>query len=350
MKNKKITIILLIILFIFILGIGFCAGLFVNTERMQMINNKKENKQDEIQENSNKSDNIIIETEKITLEAPITWENKYEFKKLNNNDSEAKTKVLNNEDEYYQLYLTRNEKTIKAFELMISKDISYMNSSWSVIGIYNGNEYIYVMQNFICRDNDGQNYTKEDYELESEIGKVINSLKIKSKGISSEGINNRMTADERFEYYSIGVQSEIEKLGSQSVNLSETEKFTPQISGDIKGESTDLIIGDIYINHKKEVYVSIKELGDQIKIFDNAIDCGICESGNGGVLFVIWAIDVNGDLYTRNYDIQDTANKMNFTLTKQQNLKNIVSVAQEMGLSAGGPVCFDIEGKMHRIN
>lgn len=65
---------------------------------------------------------------------------------------------------------------------------------------------------------------------------------------------------------------------------------------------------------------------------------------------MIWAIDVNGDLYTRNYDIQDTANKMNFTLTKQQNLKNIVSVAQEMGLSTGGPVCFDIEGKMHRIN
>ena len=105
-----------------------------------------------------------------------------------------------------------------------------------------------------------------------------------------------------------------------------------------------------HINEKLEAFVNIKETGDHIKILDNAIDCGICPIGNGGNYYLIWAVDVNGDLYTRNYDTQDSNNKIaNSNLTKKQGLKNIIQVVQCSGPSAHYGLAIDILGNTYEL-
>ncbi|MCR5146324.1 MAG: hypothetical protein K6B70_03125 [Clostridia bacterium] len=159
-----------------------------------------------------------------------------------------------------------------------------------------------------------------------------------------------VSADERFEMYSKGVQNNLAKLEKESLDISgdsdKKEIFVPSIRGDIV-DSEELNITNIYINYKKEAYIQ-KKSGEEIKILDNAIDCGIYPSGNGGVLFVIWVIDVNGNVYTQNYNTMEDSNKTSFNLTKVEGLKNIVSAAVRTDLSAVGPVFFDIDGNMYK--
>ena len=117
---------------------------------------------------------------------------------------------------------------------------------------------------------------------------------------------------------------------------------------DIKG-TEDFPVGCAYVNENLEACITLKETGDKIKILDNAINCGVCFSGNGGTLYVIWAVDANGDLYTKTYDTQDTANRMNFSLVKEQGVKNIVEVIQCSGPSARYPLAIDISGNAYNL-
>ena len=155
-----------------------------------------------------------------------------------------------------------------------------------------------------------------------------------------------MTTDEIYSIYSKNMQNKIKSLGKDLPKELEGNSWIN--IKDIQG-TEDFPVGCAYVNEKLEACIALKETGDKIKILDNAINCGICFSGNGGTLYVIWAVDVNGDLYTKTYDTQDTANRMNFNLVKEQKVKNIVEVIQCSGPSARYPLAIDISGNAYNL-
>lgn len=155
-----------------------------------------------------------------------------------------------------------------------------------------------------------------------------------------------MTTDEIYSIYSKNIQNKIKDLGKDLPKELEGNSWVN--IKDIQG-TEDLPIEGAYVNEKLEAYVALKETGDQIKILDNAINCGVCFFGNGGTLYVIWAVDVNGDLYTKTYDTQDTANRMNFSLVKEKSLKNIVEVIQCSEPSARYLLAIDISGNAYDL-
>ena len=155
-----------------------------------------------------------------------------------------------------------------------------------------------------------------------------------------------MTTDEIYSIYSKNMQNKIKSLGKDLPKELEGNSWIN--IKDIQG-TEDFPVGCAYVNEKLEACIALKETGDKIKILDNAINCGICFSGNGGTLYVIWAVDVNGDLYTKTYDTQDTANRMNFNLVKEQKVKNIVEVIQCSGPSARYPLVIDISGNAYNL-
>lgn len=155
-----------------------------------------------------------------------------------------------------------------------------------------------------------------------------------------------MTTNEIYSIYSKNMQNKIKSLGKDLPKELEGNNWI-----NIKDiyDIEDFPVEGTYVNEKLEAYISLKGTGNKIKILDNAINCGVCSVGNGGTTFVIWAVDINGYLYTKIYDTQDTANKMNFNLIKNQDLKNVLEVIQCSGPSARYPLAIDISGNAYDL-
>lgn len=103
---------------------------------------------------------------------PATWEGK--IAKID--DTVYK---MNKDDIYYEVKGMHNNEYVTAFSVMVSESKAYSESNWVCIGSGNNNKYIYIMQNFVCRDGDGKTYTEEDYKFEEETKEVIEKLKVK---------------------------------------------------------------------------------------------------------------------------------------------------------------------------
>lgn len=131
-------------------------------------NNNKDN-QENVNENV-KSELKKYEKDDFYFYAPESWN--CQIKK---NSQYAKNK----DDEYYEITGNVNGKEKTAFSILITKDSTFDNSSWVNKGEYNDYRYIYLMKNFICRENDGNSYNSADYKFESEIDEVIKSFTVK---------------------------------------------------------------------------------------------------------------------------------------------------------------------------
>ena len=178
------------------------------------------------------------------------------------------------------------------------------------------------------------NNTTNDNIKDNEKNNISNSSSVNS--------NKEITADEIFAIYSKNVKNEI----------IESEKKLPK---DIEGNLyynykeyrplfNEFPISSSYINGKLEAFLTVNGTEGPIKIADNAINCGVCSSGNGGAMYVIWAIDVNGNLYTTAYDALNTENKMKFDLTKEPDFKNVIDVIQYGEIGGWDPIVVDILG------
>lgn len=181
------------------------------------------------------------------------------------------------------------------------------------------------------------------------IGVFVCNLKIENK---EETKKAQMSSDEKFAAYAEGVKNELSKMKE---NEMEEYSYEPFYMGDMSRveKIENFNINDIYINQSGEVYISYKKskLGDfeEIKVFDHAIDCGICEVGNGGCSYLVWIIGEDGYLYVDEHDTFEEENEIKFSFEKKDNLKNIVSVSNYMAFDAITAVCFDIDGKMYDI-
>lgn len=203
---------------------------------------------------------------------------------------------------------------------------------------------------FINNQNNNSGTEVKNITTEEKASKETNETN-QSQNTTNETENTKtviqtreMTSAEKYAIYSKGVQNKIKNLGKDLPKDLEGSSWTNMKNFH---STEDFPINGSYINEKLEAIVTLKETGDQVKILDNAIDCGVCSCGNGGTLYLIWAIDVNGDLYTQNYDTNDTANRMKFNLSKEQGMKNIISVIQCSGSSAQYPLAIDIDGNTY---
>lgn len=136
-KNKTLTIILIAIILILILAIGVFAGMFFAGDNTKIINNVKDNQQEEVkneleeseekkseeektEEDEEKTDEkqeeeiktnytINIEKEFFSLKLPSAWENKYTIDIATGN--EADTYVFDTKDGGYRLFgIARSSK------------------------------------------------------------------------------------------------------------------------------------------------------------------------------------------------------------------------------------------------
>lgn len=183
------------------------------------------------------------------------------------------------------------------------------------------------------------------------IGLFACNLKIESKDEKQEK-NAQMSSNEKFAAYAEGVKKELNKMNEDNM---EEYSYTPFYLGDMSrvARIDNFNIGDIYINQNGEVYISYKrsKLGEfeTIKVFDHAIDCGICEVGNGGCSYLVWIIGEDGYLYIDEHNTYEDESGIKFSFEKQEDLKNIVSVSNYMAFDAITAVCVDIDGQMHDI-
>lgn len=183
------------------------------------------------------------------------------------------------------------------------------------------------------------------------IGLFVCNLKIENKDENNEK-NLSMSSDENFATYANGVKNELGKMNEGNV---EEYSYTPFYLGDMsRVERIDNFnIEDIYINQNGEVYISFKSSKirdfETIKVFENAIDCGIYPVGNDGSSYLIWIIGNDGYLYIDEHDVYEDENGIKFLFKKQKDLKNIVSVSNYMAFDAIMTVCVDIDGNMHTI-
>ncbi len=231
-------IMIFVVLLILVLAIGLCGGYLLSINRNKQITtsenekkteqksetevrNDEKNKNGENSENNNilnennnnsKIDNILNEnnsnslnntsqnqtstnnkqtnTSKVKYEkdsfyfyAPESWNCKIQ-------EVDNKQYKLNSDDKYYEITGNVNGKEEIAFSIMITSDTSYDESSWVNIGQYNGEKYIYNMQRFVCRDNDGINHNDSDYKFEKEVADVMETLTVKYKVTNEFGSAN----------------------------------------------------------------------------------------------------------------------------------------------------------------
>lgn len=115
--------------------------------------------------------------------APENW--KCKIQKITNSQYKG-----NSDDEYYEITGYVNGKEEIAFSIIITSDKSYDNSSWVNIGECDNGKYIYEMQRFICRDNDGINHNSNDYKFENEVSEAMKTLTVKYKIVNEFGSGN----------------------------------------------------------------------------------------------------------------------------------------------------------------
>jgi len=222
-KGKKGKAVLVILSLILMLVVGIGVGIIIsnngnktNNETGQTKENESnttvnvsENK-NEINENSNKVNTIENKNEAIEnspnvnnvenkgeinntssalkkyeedlfyFYAPESWNCK--IKKVNNSSYK-----MNEDDELYEIVGSVNGKEVVAFSIMITSNTSYNDSSWVNYGEYSNGRYIYEMQRFFCRDNDGNKYNDADYKFEEEVVNALNTLTVKYKIINEYG-------------------------------------------------------------------------------------------------------------------------------------------------------------------
>ena len=213
-----------------------------------------------------------------------------------------------------------------------------------ILGIGIGTGYFINSQNNSKTEEKNvvvENTSKEQNETDNKQNNANETENIKTVIETRE-----MTATEKYAIYSKNIQNRIKSLGKDL-----PKELEGNIFFNLKNVHSieEFPVVGAHINEKLEAFVNIKETGDHIKILDNALDCGICSSGNGGTLYVIWAIDINGNLYTQVYDTNDTANRMKFNLSKEKGFSNIISVIQCSGVSAQYPLAIDIEGNTYEL-
>lgn len=129
--------------------------------------------------NMNSDTNVTTEVPKSKYEtssfyfyAPTSWDCKI-------NDTANSTYHVSSDDEYYEISGKVNGQYKKAFSIVISKDTSYSELSWQNIGKYSDGKYIYFLQDFVCTDYEGNNYTEADYKFEKEVYDAFASLNVK---------------------------------------------------------------------------------------------------------------------------------------------------------------------------
>lgn len=195
-NNNMKTVVLVILVLILILAVGIGLGLIISNNGIK-INNET----GKTIENENSAKVNTIENEKeingtdissalkkyeeglFYFYAPESWNCK--IQKVNNSQYK-----LNANDEYYEVVGSVNDKEVTAFSIMITSDTSYDNSSWVNDGEYSNGKYIYEMQRFVCRDNDGNSYNNADYKFEKEVVEALNTLTIKYKITNEYGSAN----------------------------------------------------------------------------------------------------------------------------------------------------------------
>lgn len=140
---------------------------------------KNENNATKTEDNNNTVTNTVVNNEKVKIEndnfyftVPASWNCTIE--KVDNSSYK-----VNSDDEYYEIYGNLNGEKKIAFSIMISNDTSYNESDWMNIGHVTDGRNIYAMRRFICRDNDGNNYTAADYKFEEESDEAREGLKVK---------------------------------------------------------------------------------------------------------------------------------------------------------------------------
>ena len=195
-NNNMKTVVLVILALILILAVGIGLGLVIsnngikinnengktieneNSAKVNTIENEKEINQTDISSALKKYEEGLF-----YFYAPESWNCK--IQKVNNSQYK-----LNANDEYYEVVGSVNDKEVTAFSIMITSDTSYDNSSWVNDGEYSNGKYIYEMQRFICRDNDGNSYNNADYKFEKEVVEALNTLTIKYKITNEYGSAN----------------------------------------------------------------------------------------------------------------------------------------------------------------
>lgn len=135
------------------------------------------------QENTTKTSKLKYENYPFYFYAPESWNCK--IKKVDNSQYK-----VHSDDEYYEITGIVNGKEEIAFSIMITSDRSYDNSSWVNIGDCDNGKYIYKMQRFICRDNDGINHNSNDYKFENEVSEAMKTLTVKYKVVNEFGSAN----------------------------------------------------------------------------------------------------------------------------------------------------------------
>ena len=362
-QNKILKIIIVILAVIIVLGI--CAGiaLFVKYDNA----NKEKTEISNVQNITNTTDNTEkIETNKTETKVVSYKEldGLYKYKK-DANDYNSEFYYLNlyeNGTFTYRYgqsissgiagnYIVRDDNIVlnKLFNFGTDTSITATNGTITVKlnndgTITDTNKLVEMSSVTLTKaNNDTENNRAH---MESNIFDLINTSIVINKASSESTLlteETNMTADEKYAIYSRNTQNKIKSLG-----LDGNEGNTFYNQKNVHSTEEFPFVGS-HINEKLEAYVNVKETGDHVKILDNAIDCGICLAGNGGTTYLIWAIDINGNLYTQNYDTTDTANRMKINLTKKQGVKNIISVIQCVGVSAYYPLAVDIEGNSYQL-
>ena len=154
---------------------------------------------------------------------------------------------------------------------------------------------------------------------------------------TQESTTKQMTSEEKFAIYSKNRQARIAKMKD---NRKEGE---PDFSGYLYGENEK-----IRINYKGEVQIYQPASKKYVKIFNDAIDCGMVQIGNGGENYLIWVVANNGNVYLKEVEIINSEEDLSFKLEKSDKYKNIV-YGVHIGSSGGHSVEFiDIDGNSYK--
>lgn len=116
--------------------------------------------------NNETNKTITINKKEVSFEIPQNWKDTYS--------------IVESTNEFGKEYTIKNivnGKEVTSFEIAITTEYSFGESSWKLSGTYEDKK-VYSMNNYICRDGDGNTYNNADYKHEEEVANVIKSIKI----------------------------------------------------------------------------------------------------------------------------------------------------------------------------